>query len=1139
MSKPVTTADSPRPRSRLRRLILAAFGVLILIPVGLIIALPNLLNTGAGNRFVARRLDAAFAPGHLQFDTIRFAWFSPTRLSNVSLYDPDNKRVVTAPSATLSPTFWNLVRKPKRLGILDLQNARFDVARTAAGHIDLADALEGIFRSPDPERDLTIRATDARISLTAPALKSPIVPDRMNLDVQIRPLPLTLAWSVELQSGPTGSIAISGEFDRWRTTSQIKEQPDIDVNVTAKHWPFQLDLPSTNLKGVFAGGFKAARKSGAWASTGGAELPELVALLASKPADPISLENLTANWDVKHASETWTFDRLSLKSPIGWIESSQTIPLRADRPTKISGELDLAAGARVFGKLLGLREGLVVDRGIARLAVESRSNDGRASWSVDATLADLAAHLDGKAIGLKEPAKISASVQPVDNGMKLERMVVKTSFLDVSGSGDLDAGINVAGKIDLTRLKAQLADWFELKSFDVAGQGDWIASYKRAGETYSTDSRLAIKGFKLSGVSETDLEAAEAVFNFAGTGQADASGIPKSLAKGSLVVDAGSLNARAEVTPDGPGTLVQASAKVPARLFDRPSAVEVGFNGKFDQPTRRLDIESLAFTARATQEGVQVAPWTTSVKGKLDLNAGTLVLSRFLPESSGRGFELGDEGIRVEGLGQPATKLHVNAAYGGDVAAFESQLASWMDRPSRDLRGTWRGGLQVEPSPDGLAFQTSVRLDDLSWVGSNGERQKAETRLGLSSKGDISKREERIDVHEFRAELPFLAIKGHGSVSDWKRSANLDLRGEIAPDWQAATRWLAARYEPQARIDGKSSEFHVKGSLRGGKGDLPIEAHLALEVQEADLFGMQLGATPIHVHSRAGEISIDDINTTLNGGKLHLEPLLERTKDGGQMLVLDDGSSLTNARINDEVSHRVLSFVAPVLDDATRASGTVSFDLKRAEFPLNSQVSKKTNVTGSVVFQDVEFAPGPLADQLIGLVAPGKLNSVRLNEPVFLSIADGRINQRGLALPLGKVARLEMEGWVDFDKNINVIASIPFNPELAGNSRFLNTLVSGTRIQIPITGTLDKPKIDGAAMGAAMKDVGRNLLDRAVVPGLFDLITEAAKPKPRDPNAPPPPPRMTPAQRKAQRVEKQNERRRLRGLPPLPVPDAP
>ena len=236
--------------------------------------------------------------------------------------------------------------------------------------------------------------------------------------------------------------------------------------------------------------------------------------------------------------------------------------------------------------------------------------------------------------------------------------------------------------------------------------------------------------------------------------------------------------------------------------------------------------------------------------------------------------------------------------------------------------------------------------------------------------------------------------------------------------------------------------------------------------------------------------------------------------------------------MNEEVSRRVLSYAAPVLDQTTRASGRVSVAIDEAVLPIGGDRTRKANVTGKVVFQEVEFAPSPMTREVIAMVAPRKEPGiVRLDQPVLLTIADGRVNQRGLAIPIGELTRIEIDGWVDFDKNLGLMATVPVTPAMFGNNPLLGEIVAGTKVRIPIGGTLAAPKLDKAAFNDELKDLGKTLLVRGAGVGAIELLGRLARP--RDPNAPPPP---TAEERKAMRIEKRNERRARRGLDPLPVP---
>jgi translocation and assembly module TamB len=170
---------------------------------------------------------------------------------------------------------------------------------------------------------------------------------------------------------------------------------------------------------------------------------------------------------------------------------------------------------------------------------------------------------------------------------------------------------------------------------------------------------------------------------------------------------------------------------------------------------------------------------------------------------------------------------------------------------------------------------------------------------------------------------------------------------------------------------------------------------------------------------------------------------------------------------------------------------------------------------------------------LLSAVSAEEPRSLRLDEPVLLSIADGRVNQRGLAIPIAGLTKLEIEGWVDFDRNMNLVATLPFTRELFGGQTVASNLLAGARVKLLITGTLGNPKLDKETLRKNIGELRDTLLTNVAGNGAVEILRLLSKP--RDPNAPPPP---TAEERKAKRLEMRNERRKARGLDPLPQPPA-
>ena len=213
----------------------------------------------------------------------------------------------------------------------------------------------------------------------------------------------------------------------------------------------------------------------------------------------------------------------------------------------------------------------------------------------------------------------------------------------------------------------------------------------------------------------------------------------------------------------------------------------------------------------------------------------------------------------------------------------------------------------------------------------------------------------------------YATLEASGAVDDLRGRRVADLRGTLSPDWEAINAVLAKRVEPEARLSGKPSAFRLSGPL-AGDWLKELDGEFGFDLKGAEFYGMRIGPAPIVLRTRGGHPAFEPIDTTINEGTLHLEPVLALDGQPGPTLRLGPESGIKGAEINDEVSRRVLSFVAPVLNEATRVHGKVTVTLEDAVFPIGGNVESGAVVDGKITFQGVEFVPGPLADELFGLI---------------------------------------------------------------------------------------------------------------------------------------------------------------------------
>jgi translocation and assembly module TamB len=182
----------------------------------------------------------------------------------------------------------------------------------------------------------------------------------------------------------------------------------------------------------------------------------------------------------------------------------------------------------------------------------------------------------------------------------------------------------------------------------------------------------------------------------------------------------------------------------------------------------------------------------------------------------------------------------------------------------------------------------------------------------------------------------------------------------------------------------------------------------------------------------------------------------------------------------------VLSFVAPVLDGATRVEGRVSVEMSEASVPILGASDQQGRAKGDVIFDDVRFMPGGLADQLLGVFVKQRKPLVVLRDRVTVLVADNKVYQEGLTIPVADLADIGIDGAVGFDQSLDLVARFALNPPKSPIP-VLSPILESARFELPITGTLKNPKIDKAELQDRWKAIGSGLLGNSIEAGVNGL----------------------------------------------------
>jgi translocation and assembly module TamB len=1196
-----TQEDSKGRRRWARRLVFAGL-VGLAVVIGLILALPWLIETPWVQRRLADAASRVLAPSAVRFDHLSVSWAHPTEIEGLVLRDAQGDDIVNSPRAHLS---WSLrkilLSRPNPL-TLTLERANLDIERFSDGKIDLLETLKPILND-EPDLTLLIRIVDGKLRFRSDGLDEPFLADKANINLDLNAFPQPIAWQMKLErageSTTPGSVQIEGSMSRKRVDGVSPES--LSLTVIGDHWPWAYSNPDMKAEGAFSGTVRAQAETGQVAIAGDARLLDLRVAGSALAGDEVRLDVVGLGLKVDRRDGSWTADRLDLTSSLGTIKASGSFPPADHRGGRVDGKIDLAALARQIPRTLRLRENLLVEKGAMELRAEVAGDPRGAGQTITATalLTDLTAKQGTQTLMFRDPATFTARIHRLADSLTLDQLDLQTPFLTATGRGDLDRGIDVSATVDLGAATQRIRQWVNLGPLELAGQGRIDAHYRRIANRIEAGVKSVFRGLKASGLpalQPVHRDKLEAVLGV--KGEAAPSGFPSALHELSLTGHGDGEEIEARLSLDRVAKVANASAKghTLVVLGGKKQQAEGALLVRWSEQDVTIDQLRLSLVPFVGPGGqfLPSDPLSWSGKGKYDITRDELTIAGDSrpPGGQARSLPVWPTKFRLGGL-KARDAIWFDTVLQGDAAGMK--LGSGTDTPR--LAGPISGLIQGRQNQDGWDIEARAQVRDLVRVADQGARQALADEASASVHCKLARGLDRIDLSELAIVTPYGKLEGAGPVTSLGADPQVDLRGSLSPDWKVLSDLLARRVEPKASVSGSPRAWRLSGTFpRAGTGDLlaSVNAELGVNLDQLDVFGIRLGRTAVVVRTRDGRVGIDPIDSTLNSGRLHLEPEVTTDKQGFAWLHLGSSSALHDAVVNDEVSHRVLMFAAPVLDQATRVRGRVSLALADAYFPITAGPDAQAKVDGDLLFDSVEFMPGPLADQIIGIFRQERRPLLVLRDPVSVRIIGRTIYQEGLIIPLGNLAAIGINGTVDFDQNLNLVASFAMAPPRK-EIPVLSEILRNTQFQVPITGTFKKPRLNGDAIAARFKDMGLNMLDTVIGAGASglgrilqrggpaprggqsrDLFPPFVPPSPDQPPLPPqpgsqdprndrgsgdhpgrraqpppaspdddldqpagPPGQLTPQERqlrreerKARRLEKRAERRLQRGLPP-------
>lgn len=1141
--------------------------LLVAILIGVVAALPTIVaKTPLRNTL----LSYAVPEGTLQITLAdaSLGWFSAPAVAGVEIRDAKGQQLATIESLRMSRSPLALLSNLNELGEVEIQRPVGYLAVRPDG-TNWLDALGPLLKESESDADdaasakskllpaIAVKVIDGTVLVeeTATAQRWRLYALNAQFDsrgaaVGIPPLSL----SGQLDAGGQGNVPAAAAFALTLTNEAGRQQATLQLQnvplAAAEPW-LRLKMPGATISGGLFG-----QGTATWAATATNPLADcatngtltIQSLHFSAPqlaGDRVRLATVELPWRLTSQPGEITIEDLQLKTAVARLAARGTLDpavfaaatatnsmamnTAARHDVEFQGEVELAPLAAMLPHLLRIRSDTSITAGKLQLAGRSEPIEGGQAVSGMLRTSGIAATSAGRPINWDTPIDATFEVRREASQLRLESLKCASEFLSIAAAGTVDQ-LTANANFDLNRLSAQLGQFVDLRSTELAGTGTAHVDWHQSGGKFQllangdvSQLRVGLGDGKAYSEPRLSLKA-EA------NGELDpTTREPRQVAAARLQIEADGDLLDAQLT--GPVEYITTNTwPFTMRLTGEISRWMARIRPWYAlDPWQASGQSELAANVRAASQAVEVTNarlsvvnlhvvgvgWNISeprveMAGDLNWNGVTGEVASQSSQLVSSAVSMAAKDVRLEAGGTGPPRANGVAAFRADLA----RVAAWRATAGQPLQyqpqGQVTGNIRFDHQADRITSELTATGEQVAlqqMAGASNVRQAGyqtiwqEPQVNVRGTTTYEPGADRLAFRQFQVQSSTLALMADGQVDRLSTTADVNANGALTYDLALVTPLLKPWVGDGIQLVGKeTARFQAAGSLTptpaGAHWSRTLEARGELPWQSANVYGLPIGPGKLAGSLGGGLVRVDPLAIAVAEGRLTTAPQV-RLDPEPMELTLPPGPLLTNVRISPQVSEAMLKYIAPVLAGATQSEGQFSLTLANARVPLGNTI--KADVAGQLAVHAVRVVPGPmakqwveLAQQIEAIAKKRDLASLGQRQPVTLlsvqdqqvnfRVVDGRVYHQGMQFQVGDVV-MQTEGSVGFDQTVALVVSVPVQDKWIDGQALLVGL-KGQSLKIPISGTLSQPRMDQSAVaglsqqllqGAAQQAIGGEL----------------------------------------------------------------
>ncbi len=780
-------------------------------------------------------------------------------------------------------------------------------------------------------------------------------------------------------------------------------------------------------------------------------------------------------------------------------------------------DVDLAEVFAQFPATLKLREGTKITNGKMAISANIETAGTGTAFNGDARIDRLQGISAGKKISWTKPVTVSARGEIRREGMQLENLALRSSFLRADGRGDM-RNMHVDLSADLQAALDELKKFIQIKQWDAGGKLKLNFNSKEKKERLNHATlKLRIDDFVLSRnrrpildrqVVRADLISDVQVAQKIGTSQLlqPSLKIQSSVASGTVTARqvAGSpsnyLSKATDLKLDGNINLQQLSSLLKnlglissQTLLTGQSKIQTSGavnHGLLAIDNARIDTQKLIY--RQDNKTIRENRVILTTRGQIDLKNRSIQLAP----------------VELDG---EAGKIHIP----------ELDIADWSDA-QKNIKMNGQADLDLNKWTRGygnfvqLAKKTELfgngRIDfDMDFTHPNTQYLKLQGHLApfklvsqtlpavsekkVTLKADITRSADgrNITINTFDLNSNALSLNAAGTLNRIGKNKVLDASGTMTPDMKLVSEYLKKSGQSKVTFSGKkATPFTIKLVSNGDRWEDPLKNlnfSGAVYIKAVEAYGMKLSPNDVPVRLAGAAVGAK-FESSANGGQLDVQPTVDMRKEPYILSFKENTDLLKDVQITQGLIDGLLAAIHPLFKDSVVPKGLLGLNMKHFSWPLSEKYRNRATFAGTLTLNGVKLKSTPFMVGLLNMMGIRERKLRLVDQDIAFEARDGRIALSPMTLE-AEGHLLTMKGSIGFDSTLDFIARIPVTEKMVGKDAY--QFLQGTTINVPISGTAAKPRIDQSAFQQASGDLMQQALRKNLEKGAQDLLKNLFK----------------------------------------------